>query len=206
MSEEAIRQFEEEHGSNHNATRDVQHVLRLKDLGVKRLLDFGCGFGQFLEMCHLFGIEAVGVDRSNARRSGAGVQVFAELNEVEGKFDAITMFEVLEHLDDALLMLRKLRARLRSPNGVVIVPGAYTSGYQILTPVKVKAKSTRWIISTPLLPKRSWESEKSGFTALPVLPYVTTSLNRIAKDIAKAKLRANTTQHYFRTTWIIWGR
>jgi 2-polyprenyl-3-methyl-5-hydroxy-6-metoxy-1,4-benzoquinol methylase len=113
MSGEAIRQFEAEHGGNQDVTRDVQHVLRLKDLGVTRILDFGCGLVEFLAMARLFGIEAVGVDRSIGRRSGAGVQVYAEFDEAPGQFDAITMFEVLEHLDYPLAILLSLKSRLK---------------------------------------------------------------------------------------------
>jgi SAM-dependent methyltransferase len=199
MSEDAIRQFEEEHGSNHDAARDVQHALRLKDLGVRRLLDFGCGFGQFLEMCHLFGIEAVRVDRSNARRSGAGVQVSAELDEVDGTFDAITMFEVLEHLDDPAAVLRRLVKRLR-PQGTMIIEVPDTSGVSDIQDRESYSKIH------PLDHINAFTPEtlvgimaRVGLKPIPVAPaFVTTSLKRVTKDIAKWRLKANTTQRYFR--------
>lgn len=200
MSEDAIRQFEADHGGgNHDATRDVQHVLRLKDLGVNRVLDFGCGFGQFLEMCRLFGLDAHGVDRSNARRSGAGVQIHAELDEVPGTFDAITMFEVLEHLDDPLSMLKTLRTRLK-PRGVMIVEVPDASGVNSIT------NRESYYRIHPLDHINAFTPEslvrimaKAGFAPIEKEPaFVTTSLKRVARDVAKAKLRQRSTQRYFR--------
>jgi 2-polyprenyl-3-methyl-5-hydroxy-6-metoxy-1,4-benzoquinol methylase len=200
MSEEAIRQFEEQHGSGGtSAAAHVQHVLRLKNLGARRLLDFGCGFGHFLEMCRLFGIEAIGVDRSHARRSGAGVQVFAELEDAPGDFDAITMFEVLEHLDDPLATLKTLRARLK-PGGMMIVEVPDTTGTN-----SISSREDYYRIH-PLDHINAFTPEslvkimaRAGFEPIGKEPaFVTTSLKRVAKDIAKARLKAKSTQRYFR--------
>lgn len=201
MSEDAIRQFEAEHGGNQDATRDVQHVLRLKDLGVKCVLDFGCGFGEFLEMCRLFGLEAVGVDRSNARRSGAGVQVYAELSEAPGTFDAITMFEVLEHLDDPLEMLKALRCRLRR-GGIMIVEVPDTSGVNGITDRESYCKIHPLDHINAFTPKSLVRiMRRAGFRPIHKGPaFVTTSLNRVSKDIAKARLKQGTTQRYFRAS------
>lgn len=198
MSEDAIRRFEDEHGGNQDPTRDVQHVLRLKDLGVKRLLDFGCGFGEFLEMCRLFGIQAHGVDRSNARRSGAGVQIHAELDDVPGTFDAITMFEVLEHVDDPLGLLAALRKRL-NPGGLMVVEVPDTSGVS-----GIRDRGTYCKIH-PLDHINAFTPQslicimaQAGFKPIGKGPaFVTTSLKRVAKDLAKASLKQSSTQRYF---------
>ena len=200
MSEDAIRQFEAQHGSGGTSALDhVAHVLRLRKLGVSRVLDFGCGFGRFLEMCRLFGMHAVGVDRSNARRSGAGIQIFAELNDVEGKFDAITMFEVLEHLDDPLSTLRSLTRRLK-PEGLMIVEVPDTSGvtgitnrndyYKIHPLDHINAFTPASLVKI---------MRNAGFEPIRKDPvFATTSLIRVVKDLAKAALKQNTTQRYFR--------
>ena len=201
MSAEAIEQFEATHGGNQDATRDVQHVLRLRDLGVKRVLDFGCGFGEFLEMCRLFGLDAHGVDRSHARRSGAGVQVHPELADVPGPFDAITMFEVLEHLDDPLAMLKSLKSRLNS-GGVMIIEVPDTSGvngitdrdsYQKIHPLDhINAFTPESLVGI---------MAQAGFSPIAKPPaFVTTSPKRLAKDVAKAALKQRSTQRYFRHT------
>jgi SAM-dependent methyltransferase len=200
MSEDAIRDFEQKHGGGENAaTSHVAHALRLRDLGVRRILDFGCGFGQFLEMCRLFGFEAVGVDRSQARRSGAGVSVFEELEDVAGSFDAITMFEVLEHLDDPLAMLKKLKARLNA-GGIMIVEVPDASG---VTTIDSRANYYK---VHPLDHINAFTPEtlvgimgRAGFEPIDKkVAFVTTSVKRAVKDVAKAKLKPPNTQRYFR--------
>jgi SAM-dependent methyltransferase len=200
MSAEAIRQFEAQHGTNSNAApTHVQHVLRLCDLGVKRILDFGCGFGQFLEMCRLFGMEAVGVDRSQGRRAGAAVEIYAELDEVPGQFDAICMFEVLEHLDDPVGMLRTLRPRLNG-GGVMVVEVPDTTGvtaidsrdsyYKIHPLDHINAFTPHSLVNI---------LGQAGFEPIDKKPaFVTTSLTRVAKEFAKTRLKSKTTQRYFR--------
>ena len=201
MSEEAIRQFEKQHGNNHDAARDVQHVLRLQQLGVKRVLDFGCGFGQFLEMCHLFGLDAVGVDRSSARRTGAGVQMFAELHEAEGKFDAITMFEVLEHLDDPLHVLKLLSERLNK-GGVMVIEVPDTTGVEGIVDRETYSKIHPLDHINAFTPDSLVEiMRRVGFVPLAKnAAFVTTSRKRVAKDLAKAVLKQRSTQRYFERT------
>lgn len=202
MSEEAIRQFEEQHGSGGNsAAAHVKHVLRLQDLGASRVLDFGCGFDQFLEMCRLFGLDAVGVDRSNARRTGAGVQVFAELAQVPGEFDAITMFEALEHLDNRLAMLKTLRVRLK-PGGMMIIEVPDTTGTNSISSRGDYYKIHPLDHINAFTPDSLVKIMKcAGFEPIAKAPaFVTTSLTRAAKDVAKAALKSHSTQRYFRMT------
>lgn len=131
MSLEAIQTFEaavdtpQRHFAK--ASLHVAHALRLEVLtraarGVRpvRLLDFGCGNGEFVAMCNLHGFDAVGVDRSTARQSNSLVPIHAELDEVSGPFDVITMFEVLEHLDGPREMLEVL-TKLISPGGILVL-------------------------------------------------------------------------------------
>lgn len=130
MSAEAIAEFEArlartQPGRTFDKARDhVAHVLRLekltrslRDMGPVRLLDFGCGWGQFLLVCQQFGFDACGVDRSTARAERSLVKILASLEELAGRprFHVITLFEVLEHLDDPAAILRAL--------GEWIVPG-----------------------------------------------------------------------------------
>jgi SAM-dependent methyltransferase len=199
MSGDAIRQFEQQiAGYLNNANAYVQHVLRLQAIGAKRVLDFGCGFGKFLEMCHLFGLDAVGVDRSEGRREGAGVEIVPELDDTEGQFDAISMFEVLEHLDDPLAMLNSLKKRLK-PNGLMIVEVPDTTGVEA-----INSKDDYYKIH-PLEHINAFTPEtlvgimgQAGFRPFYKIPaFVTTSPKRLAKDVAKAKLKKNSTQRYF---------
>lgn len=201
MSEDAIREFEANlNGAPNNAVAHVQHILRLRKLGASRLLDFGCGFGDFLEMCRLFGLDAVGVDRSSQRRQGAAIEIVSELADVEGQFDVITMFEVLEHLDDPRTVLAALRKRL-SPDGVLVVEVPDTSGvtsirtkddyYKVHPLDHINAFTPQTLVGM---------LERAGFRPIAKPPaFVTTSPERILKDVAKAALKQNrSTQRYFK--------
>jgi SAM-dependent methyltransferase len=100
-----------------------------------RLLDFGCGDGKFLKAANLLGFEAFGVDFSESRRSRSrqlgGITLYSNLedfqqdlpiaeNIAEGRLDAITLFQVLEHLANPLKTLQQLSAALK-PGGILVV-------------------------------------------------------------------------------------
>jgi 2-polyprenyl-3-methyl-5-hydroxy-6-metoxy-1,4-benzoquinol methylase len=125
MTADAIRAFGRRLGPAFQLTFDtavhhVEHILRIERLtrglrgpGPVCLLDFGCGFGHFLEACTQFGFEATGIDRSIGRRTEARIKILPSLAEIKGKmFHAITLFETLEHLDTPSEMLRELSRHL----------------------------------------------------------------------------------------------
>jgi len=78
-------------------------------------------------VCQRFGFEVVGVDRSEARRGRSPVPIFGELDDVTGQFHAITLFEVLEHLDSPASTLREL-SRFLVPGGLLILETPDCSG------------------------------------------------------------------------------
>ena len=142
MSADAIKTFEARLGpafdrTFHKAASHVMHILRIEKLTrsiratneAVRLLDFGCGFGRFLEACRNFGFNVCGVDRSVARRQEASLQVIPSLGEIEGlpKFHTITLFEVLEHLDNPSQILRQLGLHLLE-GGLMILETPDCSG------------------------------------------------------------------------------
>ena len=96
----------------------------------RRLLDFGCGNGLFLDLAHERGFACFGVDLAAdaveaARRKPSGANVFhgapAEVPEIAaGGFDVITMWSVLAHLPRPLEDLRMLRSLL-APGGVLLL-------------------------------------------------------------------------------------
>lgn len=201
MNEDAIEQFEQQHSSQNHAAAHVQHILRVQKLvgPSPRLLDFGCGSGDFLNMARAFGFNSVGVDRSAARRKIAGFEIANDLNDVDGDFDVITMFEVLEHLDDPLDILRQLTKRLR-PNGVFAIEVPDCSGItSIVTEYDYRNIHPLDHINA-FEPKTLVEMlRRVGLRPISKAPaYVTTEPIRIAKDIAKALTKQNCTQRYFR--------
>lgn len=111
----------------------VKHIIRLaagatSTIGAAlKLLDFGSGGGRFLAMAAQFGFDAYGVDVSEGRDTVAaayGVRIFRDLrafdDAIDRKLDAVTLFQVLEHLPDPLLVLQELASRLRSGGQLVV--------------------------------------------------------------------------------------
>ena len=139
IDEAQIESFESEYSPLRVRTFDVgrylaKHVLRLQSLlespgreRAFRLVDYGCGSGAFVRMAVLFGFDAEGIDLSPSRRRIAaahGAVVHESWEERDrhspGPLDAVTLFEVLEHVPEPLELLREVTRRLRS-GGVVII-------------------------------------------------------------------------------------
>ncbi len=133
MSADALKEFDSRQGEADRMTftvaiHHVEHILRIDTLmrdthagGALRLLDFGCGCGKFVEACRHFGLNAFGIDRSIGRRSTANVEIYPSLDEIpDTKFHVITLFEVLEHLDNPSLILKALASHLVD-DGILVV-------------------------------------------------------------------------------------
>jgi 2-polyprenyl-3-methyl-5-hydroxy-6-metoxy-1,4-benzoquinol methylase len=96
----------------------------------RRLLDFGCGAGLFLELAHERGFDGWGVDLSQdaideARRRPGGSQTYygapTDVPEIAaGGFDVVTMWSVLAHLTDPVEDLAMLRGLLK-PDGMLLL-------------------------------------------------------------------------------------
>jgi len=89
------------------------------------LLDFGCADGFFLELARAEGWEVFGVEISRPMAEGAshklGIPIALSLEKLPSRsFDAITLWEVIEHLPEPIVTLNQLRERLR-PGGVLIL-------------------------------------------------------------------------------------
>lgn len=89
----------------------------------KRVLDFGCGPGGFLICLRSIAQTVMGVDLENAlvpHFREHGIPFSQSLEEVEGPFDVITLFHVLEHLKDPMATLLKLKDLL-APGGQILI-------------------------------------------------------------------------------------
>ena len=215
MSQEAIEAFEKEYRTPvvefATATDYTAHVMRIERLTRElrgadrtRVLDFGCGYGGFLAMCALYGFEAYGVDRSAAKRDNNRYsQVFAEIQEVvpHAPFHALTLFEVLEHLDDPHDLVREL-AQLVAPGGVLVLETPDCSGVRNIETHEDYRKIHPLEHINGFTPETLTRfAGRLGFepVAKPTV-YVTNELERVAKTAAKGLLRPSTrtTQQYFR--------
>lgn len=117
----------------------VSHILEqqyqvylplLPKISDARVLDIGCGAGEFLNFLRNNDVSAMGIDldaheieRANERGLAA---VHAEateyLNRSEEKFAAITLFQVIEHVPPALIRpLIEACANALAPGGVLLI-------------------------------------------------------------------------------------
>lgn len=92
-----------------------------------RLLDVGCGTGEFLSEMRNAGWKVAGIERDNEASKFARHTLQLEVisggaeavNEIHGKFDIITLWHVLEHLYQPKAALECLGQRL-SKDGMIV--------------------------------------------------------------------------------------
>ncbi|MBC7862884.1 MAG: class I SAM-dependent methyltransferase [Bacteroidia bacterium] len=107
--------------------KKLQLVLRYSKRG--KILDFGCGTGAFLEICkrdkwEVFGIEP-DPDARKLAKEKSGVEAFESKEEFhkqlpQQKFDAITLWHVLEHVPDLEAWFEFIKDHI-SANGKIII-------------------------------------------------------------------------------------
>ncbi len=118
----------------------------------RRLLDFGCGHGLFLDLAYERGFECYGVDLAAdaieaARQKPSGRHTYhgapGDVPEIAaGGFDVITMWSVLAHLAEPVEDLTKLR-RLLAPDGVLLLLTVNAGS------LKLKRQLEKWDGFTP---------------------------------------------------------
>ncbi|MDQ3392841.1 MAG: class I SAM-dependent methyltransferase [Bacteroidota bacterium] len=98
-----------------------------------KLLDYGCGTGQYLEYCKNKGWTVVGVEpNTNAAKNAKslGIQIYNTLEQLQDneKYDVITLWHVLEHVHDLKSVIETLKNRLNK-NGIICVAVPNTASY-----------------------------------------------------------------------------
>lgn len=98
-------------------------LINSQNTSNKKLLDVGCGTGDFLLKCKQNGWEAYGVEPNEKARDKSSTKklvIKSKLEEIEGKYDVITLWHVLEHvpnLNEYIIQLKNLLA----DNGCLII-------------------------------------------------------------------------------------
>ena len=104
----------------------------LRDKKIKKgsLLDIGCCYGDFLNAARKRGFEIRGIDISRRSIEAAkdlfgfkniyaeSIDLFSKRTDIP-KFDVVTFFDVIEHLDDPRSFVREIAGVLKK-NGLII--------------------------------------------------------------------------------------
>src|SRR5471030_1624910 len=153
---ESMRQFDQ-HEFNQPAPRELERRFKVarrrldtisalleKPPAALRLLDVGCSRGNFLAAgttlgYHMEGVEPAANIAAAARALGLVVHtgLLADINLPAASFDAITLFEVIEHLKEPLPLLRECH-RVLKPGGFLVLSTGNTASWT------VAAMQERW--------------------------------------------------------------
>ncbi|MFH1826209.1 MAG: class I SAM-dependent methyltransferase [bacterium] len=108
----------------------LSEINRFKHLIQKggKILDVGCGNGDFLKLCQTRGFAVSGVETAAAAAELAKktnkIDVFTgelpQANFPSDNFDAVTLFHVLEHLPEPALILKEVHRILKN-HGLLII-------------------------------------------------------------------------------------
>jgi 2-polyprenyl-3-methyl-5-hydroxy-6-metoxy-1,4-benzoquinol methylase len=121
-----------------------------------RVLDFGCSYGAFLttlleRMEHDVEVHGIEVnpevcEKASSRLNGASVHCVdlkVDRGEVPQRyFDAITLLDVIEHLDDPRVYLKRL-AECARPDGLLLISTPNIESFN------ARLYKSRWILHTP---------------------------------------------------------
>jgi SAM-dependent methyltransferase len=119
--------------------KEIRTVRGILGTGEHSLLDIGCGTGWTTNIWKRNGFNVTGLEPSEARRTIAwnayGISMLPNyIEELDSNhtYDVIILRHVLEHLEDPLAMVRKIRSLLRK-NGlfVLVVPNINCLGRYI---------------------------------------------------------------------------
>jgi len=143
-----------------------------------RLLDVGAGNGFFVYLARIRGLEAEGLEISEAEvdyaRKTFGVQLSrGELADVAEKYDVVSSFNVLEHVTEPIALLSSMSDRLSAEGILVLTTPSPASIQRRLTGLK------KWAMVCPphhinLFPRAALFEMLAG-TGLEILAYETLS-------------------------------
>jgi 2-polyprenyl-3-methyl-5-hydroxy-6-metoxy-1,4-benzoquinol methylase len=116
---------------------DTVSALLEKPPAALRVLDVGCSRGNFLEAgaklgFHMEGVEPAANIAAAARAQGLQVHtgLLADIRLPPASFDAITLFEVIEHLKEPLPLMRECHRVLKS-GGLLVLSTGNTASWTV---------------------------------------------------------------------------
>jgi len=112
------------------------------------ILDIGCGTGWFLEVARAEGFNVTGQELSpqlaEFTHNNFEIPTYScPVSEITDSFDVITMFDLIEHVQDPMQLLKDCKNRL-NPNGIIL---AFTPNFDSYGITEMKEYSS--LISPP---------------------------------------------------------
>jgi 2-polyprenyl-3-methyl-5-hydroxy-6-metoxy-1,4-benzoquinol methylase len=107
-----------------NYTLSWKHQIISKLTSARRMLDYGCGTGEFLKFMQNKEYQVEGVEPSELARGKASAlltqPIKSSLDNATGPYDIITLWHVLEHVPDLNQKLEALSEKLAA-DGVIVI-------------------------------------------------------------------------------------
>jgi 2-polyprenyl-3-methyl-5-hydroxy-6-metoxy-1,4-benzoquinol methylase len=163
-------------GSSKTLFDKIYHIARVYALSRKKkfvetqiaartLLDYGCGTGELITYFKRYGWNVEGVEPSSAARQKAidlsNSQVHSDLSEIKGKkFDAITLWHVIEHVHELNTTLTKLRDLLEKDGKLFIA---------VPNPDSYDAKKYKEFWAGYDVPRHLWHFNKESMKKLLII-------------------------------------
>jgi len=103
----------------------IKLLQKYSDSKTIKLLDYGCGTGEFLHTCKKKNWNIAGIEPSASAREQASkknhVKIASSIPElIDNEFDIITLWHVLEHVPNLTEVLQLLKSKLK-PTGILII-------------------------------------------------------------------------------------
>ena len=117
-------------------TINLRHKYTIATKGIKvgKMLDIGCGVGDFLQVAEQHGWNCKGVEPSEDAKAIAKKRIKAEIISSEDleqipneTFDVITMWHVLEHIDNLKWQVAQLQRLIKKDGRIIIAVPNYKS-------------------------------------------------------------------------------
>jgi len=157
------------------ARHQIRHMF-LNDMKPGKLLDVGCGDGDFLHRMHKLGWSATGIDFDAKAIENAKIMYGDGLTFLntdlsgarfpDNSFDAVTLSHVIEHVPDPVALLAEVRRVLKAGGRLVITtPNIRSFGHEKFQDCWAGLDSPRHlqIFSLPALQQCA---RKAGFDAI----------------------------------------